>query len=204
MNSGIKEWSTCPGQYGKSVIAKFNTFQQAFRVLTKISTINRVHVQHLWYTDWCWIERENQNGTLFEDMREILNDDCIRQIIDKLDPLHIFYFAHNEQCELIEKKYLSRLHIFPSTVGSIGLMNFRYMLEIIGSSLKEISLNLKSFAPLSYFDHIKKYILVLIYMCAGKELKKIFLFDFDFSETQNLDYVLLFSNRGIQIQFNKS
>lgn len=78
------------------------------------------------------------------------------------------------------------------------------MLEIIGSSLKEISLNLKSFAPLSYFDHIKKYILVLIYMCAGKELKKIFLFDFDFSETQNLDYVLLFSNRGIQIQFNKS
>lgn len=83
-------------------------------------------------------------------------------------------------------------------------MNFRYMLELSGSSLKEISLNAKAFAPLNYFDHFKKDILVLIYMCAGKELKKISLFDFDLSETQSLDYVLLFSERGIQIKINES
>lgn len=207
VKNGLKEWSTCPGQYGISIIAEFNTFQQAFRVLNKYSTINCVHFQHRWYSNWSWIEREHQDGAFFEDIHEELNVDCIREIIDKLDLLHIFYFAHiNERCEFIAKKNLSRLHIFPSTVGSIGLMNFRYMLEMIGSSLKEISLSLKAFATLFgfYFDHFKKYILILIYMCAGKELKKISLFDFDLSKTQKLDYVQLFSERGIQIKFNNS
>lgn len=207
MDNGLKEWTTCPGQYGISAIAEFNTFQQAFRVLNKYSTINCVHLQHRWYSNWSWIERKTQHGAFFKEIHEILSVDCIREIIDKLDLLHIFYFAHiNEQCEVIAKKNLSRLHIFPSTVGSIGLMNFRYILEMIGSSLKEISLSLKAFTPTLgfYFDHIKKYILILIYMCAGKELKKISLFDFGLSETQNMDYVLLFSERGIQIKFNNS
>lgn len=202
-------WSTSLHECGKiSGFATFQSFEQTFSVLTKGSLINGVRFEHQWYTNWSWIVRENLDSAFFEAISSTLNPDCILQIIKQMDLLHLFYFAHiNAQFETLAMTKLSRLRIFPSTVGSIGLMNFRYMLEKIGSSLKELSVSLNAFSlPFGiYFEHTKKYILEIIYTYAGKGLKTIYISDFNLSESEkkNFEYILqLFSQRGTEVQLN--
>lgn len=212
LNSGLEKWSWStiqqPGQRGIRGWATFKTFEQAFCVLTKDSPKNRVHFHHRFYSNWPWIARKNLDETFFEAMKEKLNDDCIREIINHIDLLHLIYLAHiNEEFEVIVIEKLSRLRIFPSTVGSIGLLNFRYVLQMIGGSLKELSVSLNAFPSTFgfYFDHIKRYVLQVIYSYTGNSLKKIYFYDFNLteSENRNFDHIFrMFSQRGIDVQFN--
>lgn len=209
MSSGIEGWTTVPSctLSGIDGSATFKTFEQAFRWIVNGSTINGVHFQHSWYSDWSWLARKNLGGKFFEAMEAELNYDCIREVIKNIDLLQLFYFAHiNETFKLLAIEKLSRLRIFPSTVGSINLMNFRYMLEMI-REFKEISVSLKAFAsPFgTHFDRTKMHILELIYTCTtGNILENVNLFDFDLNywETDNIDSIVkLFRQRGIKVTF---
>lgn len=151
------------------------------------------------YTDFSWLSSKairNVDTHFFDTMNEMLNDDCIRKIIEYVDIPHLMYFSHiDERFEDIVRAESSRdLRIFPSTVGSIGLMNFRYLLEFVGSSLKSISLSLMSF-PSSlgfYYSNTKMY-----YTLFMNVLK---LNDFDFDYTEDVKNILqLFSQRGIKV-----
>lgn len=176
-------------------------------MLTKGSSIKGVRFTHALYWNWSWIAQKNLDNEFFEAMKETLNDDCIREMIKHMDLLHLFYFAHiNKRFEVLAMEKLSRLRIFPSTVGTIGLMNLRYMLEKIGISLKEISISLSVFPTIFdfYFEGTKRDILEVICACGGKDLKQINFHDFKLtdSETKNLDYIMkLFSARCVDVKF---
>lgn len=206
---GLEEWWTSDqsGQSGIYGCATFNTFENAFKILTKGSSVERVNFQHRWYSNWSWIAAENKNVTFFEEMNEKLNDDCIRKVVEYIGNLHLIYLAHlNERFQAIVEEKMIRTYIFPSTVGSIGLINFRYFLEMFKDSTKEIFLSLNAFPSTYgfYFEHIKRYILEIVYSCTGTKLKTIYLYDFNLtqSETKNFDHILrLFLNRNIEVKF---
>lgn len=210
LNYGLKEWyvSDQLEESGLSGCATFKTFEEAFQVLTEGSSIECVHFQHHWYSNWSWIAAKNEDEKFFKALNVQLNDDCIRKLVKYIDILHLIYFARlNERFQVVVKETLIRTHIFPSTVGSIGLINFRYLLEMFKDSIKEIFLSLNAFPSTHgfYFEHIKKCILIIIYTCSGTKLKKIYLYDFNLteSETRNFDYILkLFSEHDIEVELN--
>lgn len=188
---------------------EFETVEHALQVLIKGSSIKSVTFQHKWYINWSWILSLNRDETFFEGIDQQLNDDCIFEIIKHLDILHRLYFASiNERFERITLMgELSRdLRIFPSSVGSIHLINLRFLLQKIGSSVINLSISLKSFPSTLgfYYSHIKKYILEIIYAFTGPKLKKIHLYDFEMNErldTSVYEALQLFVPRGVEVKF---
>lgn len=208
LNCGLQEWYTSDYQQeGINVTAKFETFEEAFRVLVKGSASKHVQFQHQWYSNWSWIESESSDGAFFSEILEKLNDDCIRDTIKYIDLLHLIYIAHiNDRFKALVAEKLSKLHIFPFTVGSIKLMNFRYLIEMFSSSITEISISLNAFASTLgfYFTHIKRHVLQIIYNCTGDRLKTLYLYDFNLTESEmrNFDYIFrLFSKKNIELKF---
>lgn len=204
LHCGLQKWYASEDQ-GEGIHgnATFNTFEDAFRVLNKKQ--ERVKFQHLWYSDWSWIESRSSDTTLFSAILENLNDDCIREIIEHIDLLHLLYIAHlNEQYKVFATEKLSKLHIFPFTVGSINLMNFRYLFGMFGTSMKEISVSLNAFTSHSgfYYSFTKRIIMQIIYSFTGSKLETVHLYDFNLTamERENFDLILQsFSTRGVQI-----
>lgn len=197
-----------PNRIGRATFAQF---EQAFNLITKGSSIAGVRLCHNWYSNWSWIAKDNLDSPFFEAIDDCLNDDCIHQIIDHLDCLHLIYFAHiNQRFKVIVGKKLSRLRIFPCTVGTIQLMNFRYILYMFGSSVTELSLSLKVFpSNFGYYtDATIRCILETIYHFTGPSLKKVIIHDLDFNPCIKLNEkrsfeleFRLFSERGIEMNF---
>lgn len=210
MNNGLEKWwPSEPSESGISGTIEFKSFEQAFQVLIKGSSIESVTFRHTWYSDWSWIASENRDEIFFSAMDEKLNDDCICEIIKYLNIPYCVYFASiNERFRAIILKELSRdLRISPSSVGTIGLINFRYLLETFGNSVINLSVTLTSFPSTLgfYFSHVKTYILVIIYKCTGPNLKNINLYDFNLNERERKnvnDILQLFSQRGIKIKWS--
>lgn len=209
LNYGLEKWypSDEPDENGLAGCIVFKTFQNTFEVLTKGSSIEGVHFQHQWYSNWSWIAAQNENAIFFKEIDEHLNDDCIREVVKYIDVLHSIHFARiNVRFHAIVKEQLARIHIFPSTVGLIGLINFRYLLEMFKDSTKEIFLSLNVFPSTHgfYFEYIKKCILQIIFTCSGSKLKNVHLYDFNLteSEIENFNILKLFSERDIEIEFN--
>lgn len=145
---GLEEWiAGDPWIEGVRGQAIFKTFEQAFQALIKGSSIEGITLIYNWYTDWSWISSKNSDELFFEAMDLTLNDDCIREIMKYFDVLQCVYFGTISQrfrgltvCEMSRN-----LRIFPSTVGRIGLMNWRYLLGLLANSVINISLSLTSF-----------------------------------------------------------
>lgn len=211
LNRGLEEWwpSDPSEQEQISGSATFQNFQQAFLVLNQRSSIEGVKFQHPWYTNWSWITTENREYLEFlQVIQDNLNDDCVRHIFKYLDVLELTYLAHiSENFKMIAKEKLMHLQIFPSTVGSIGVMNFRYLLETFGESIKKISLSLNAFFAVCgfHFEFTKRNILRVIYSCcAGKNLKNIEIHDFNLTDSamEDFDEVLKpFSEHNITVKF---
>lgn len=177
LKMGPEEWwprrSRQPSKYGIIGSAKFKTFKHAFQVLIKGSSIKFVTFHHRWYSDWFWVSK-NWNDIFFDDMGGQLNDDCIREIIRYIDIPHRVYFASiNERFRVLTLEVSHNLCIFPSSFRTIDLMNFRYLLELFGNSVINLSVSLTSFASTFgfYSSRIKAYILDQIYACTGPNLK---------------------------------
>lgn len=206
---GLEKWypSDEPDENGLSGSVVFKTFENAFQVLTKGSSIEGVQFQNQWYSNWSWIAAQNQSEQFFDMVAERLNDDCIREIVEYIDILHLIYFARmNNRFQSIVNQKMTHTHIFPSTVGSIGLINFRYILEMFKDSTKEIFLSLNAFRSSHgfYFEYVKIYILQIIYTCSGCGLKKIRLYDFNLTEREieKFNSILeLFLQRDIDVEF---
>lgn len=186
---------------------QFETFEQAFAVLTKGVSIKNVRFQHGWYTDWSWISLKNTNKWFFDQLDENLNDDCIREVIKYIDILHLIHFVQlNDRFKALTEECFFHLRIFPSTVGAIGLINFRYLLEMFSGSVKELSVSLNAFSTHGFlYDSFKRYILRIIHKCTGPKLKKVYCYGFTWPEceNENFDCVLqMFSQRNIGIKFN--
>lgn len=133
-----------------------------------------MRVLHLWYTDWSWISSKNTNESFFDQLHNELNDDCIRDVIKHIDVLHLIHFAPlNDRFRALTEKSFMHLRIFPSTVGSMGLINFRYLLEMFCGSVKTLSVSLNAFSTTlgSYSNTFKRYILRTIHKFTGPELK---------------------------------
>lgn len=209
LNFGLEKWypNGESNENGLSGCVVFKTFENAFQVLTEGSSIKCVHFQHHWYSNWSWIPAQNKNEEFFKAIDDQLNDDCIREVIEYIDILNLIYFARiNERFQAIVNQKMTHTHILPSTVGSIGLINFRYLLDMFKDSIKEIFLSLNAFRSTLgfYFEHTKIYILQIILTCCGPELKNIHLYDFNLTEKEieNLSYILrLFSERDINVEF---
>lgn len=72
-------------------------------------------------------------------MNKTLNDDCIRKIATYLDYLHLIQLSRiDENFKTIAAETLVKCHIHPSTIGTIDVMDFRYFLDIFGSSTCEL------------------------------------------------------------------
>lgn len=206
---GRKEWgSGCPW-FGGAVRghAIFETFGQTFNALVKGSSIEGVVLSHVWYSDWSWMAAKNLDELFFEAMEVTLNDDCIREILKYFDLPQCLYFGTiNQRFGDLAVDVLSRnLRVFPSTVGRIGQMNFRYLLSLIGNSVINISLSLTSFAYFGYiFNGTKIDIMHIIDICTGPQLKKIQLIDFHLDESESLKLAPILQNlkhRGVQVEW---
>lgn len=195
------------GGIGKIYTATFQTFEEAFHALARGSQIQGVHIIGRWIPNWTWIASDNSDKAFFEAMGNTLDDDCIRELNKHLDLPHLVYFAHiDDRFKAIaaEKK---RLRIFPSVVGSINLMDLRYLLHMFGSSITELSISLNTFPSTfgHYFDHTKRFILRIISDYTGPQIKKIGLYDFVFNENEKKDFECFFDmfiKRGIELKFN--
>lgn len=191
LEKGIEKWfasrRVCQEPSTNKMIGTvvFKTFKETITVLIKGSSINRVEFRHNWYSNWSWIVADNLKE-FFEALHNTLNDDCVRDVIKYLDLEHIIYFAHfNERFECIANEKLTRIHIFPFTSGPIGLMNFRYLLEMCDDSLTELSISLNAFRTTfgMYTEEVKGHILQIIHECAGTGLKTVNLYDFYLDES---------------------
>lgn len=182
----------------------FKSFEQAMSVLINGSSIDRVRFVHSWYTDYSWIPDGEQNR-IFKRMHEALNDDCIRHVIKFIDFEHIIKFAHfNDRFKGLAEEKLRCLHIIPSMVGTIGMMNFRYLLNMFGDTMTELSISRNAIQAVFglYTDAIKNRMLSIICETAGSELKNIFLYDFIQKDTENIEFqnfLELLSMKGIDV-----
>lgn len=213
LKRGLKRfWPSERYELGVTGSAEFESFKHAFQVLTEGSSIKGVTFQHQWYTNWDWITSASRDGAFFENIERQLNDDCICEILKYIDILHRIFFASiNERFRAITlvKDLTRNLCVSPSSVGTIGLMNFRFILEMFGSLVMNLSVSLSSFdAPFGiYFTHNKTYILDIIYECTGPNLKKINLCDFDLNEIEEKkisSIVQLFVQRGVELKFSSN
>lgn len=152
----------------------FETFDAAFRSLTKGSNTEGAFLWSPWYVDWCWIQKQNSYNEFFKCIEEELNDDCVFEIMKYLDVLHIIFFALiNTRFSKIAKDKLKKIEIYPTTVGVIDLMNFRYILNWCGDSLEKLYISVDCFR--SHFgchssDQIKHILEIILYF-AGNNLK---------------------------------
>lgn len=203
-----KWWPNQPSESGLSGVGIFKTFKHAFQVLIKGSSIKSVTFQHRWYSDWSWVVWSSRTNAFFDDMDKGLNDDCIREIIKYIDIPHRIYFASiSERFGALTLEISRDLRIYPSTVGMIGLMNFRYLMETFGSSVINLSVSLTSFSPTLgfYFSHIKTYILDIISLCTGPKLRAIHLCDFNWSEEEEEKVggiLQMFAQRGVEFKLS--
>lgn len=209
LEMGLEEWIAgdlwIEGVRGQAI---FKTFEQTFQALIKGSSNEGITLIHNWYTDWSWISTKNSDELFFEAMDLTLNDDCIREIIKYFDVLQCVYFGTiNQRFRDLTVCEMSRnLYIFPSTVGSIGLMNWRFLLELLGNSVINISLSLTSFYYFGFcFSHTKISIVNIIYACTGPQLKKIHLIDFHLDESEEIRLaptIQLLTNRGVEVNWS--
>lgn len=141
-------------------------------------------------------------------MAETLNEDCILHVIKHLDLQHIIYLAHTNQ-RFKDMELLRQLRIFPSTIGPINLLNFRYMLHIFGSKFYELSLSLNVFPSTFglYSGRTKQQILDLICNHTSS-VGRINLYDFNFDESEMNEFVgkvlETLRARGIEVNLRKS
>lgn len=133
-----------------------DTFENSFNVLSGCLKIKGVRFHNIWYKDWSWFPEES-HCSLFAEIDDALNDDCIREVFKYLDILHLVYLSRmNQRFKALAAEQLSRCHIFPSTTGTIGILNFRYLLETFGNFIKELHLSFHAFAYGSgFFFHRK-------------------------------------------------
>lgn len=205
LEMGLEKWwpSDPDEECGIWGTAVFRTFQQAFDVLVKKSSLKCRTFVHDW---WSWIGLKNLNESFFATIDANLNDNVIRDIIKYLDPLHLIHFASiNERFNSLAD--LRHLRIFPSTVGMIGPMNLRFFLETFGRSVIYISLSLISFHSVLGFCFNKHLILYIIYWFTGPSLKKVRLYDFDVDEHETekiVGIIHLFDQRGIKVEFSSN
>lgn len=205
---GLEKWY--PGDWqpeGINGIAIFKTFEQAFHMLAMGSSNEHVQFQHQWYSNWSWMKSESSVGTFISALLDSLNDDCIQEVLKYVDFLQLIYIARlNEKFKIFVVENVKILHISPLNVGTIGVMDLRYIIEMF-SGFKKIHLSLHAFRSCLgfYYKHIKVLILQVIYHCSGGELKAVHLYDFGLSEEEleSIDSILqLFSARNIKIEFN--
>lgn len=204
LHDGLEKWtrSTWESKGGKiRGIAKLNSFGQAFNLLVHPNASG--NFQHAWFSNWSWIQSVNSNRAFFEEMDEKLNDDCMREVFEYLDPLYLVYLAQIDArfADLISQK--KQLRIFPTTAGPIHYMNFRYFLETF-SSLTELILSLNCFPRTFniYPTDTKRLLIEIISKYCGQKLKRICLYDFNFSEHEIQEfrhYFDILSIRGIDV-----
>lgn len=186
---GLLEWSTRINNLGRiNGFAELNTFKAAFEVLSGCLTIKGAYFYNHLYRDCAWIESDNRDKSTFTAMNEALNDDCIREVTQYFEYPYLIYFSRfDDHFKALASERLSRCHINSSTFGTIDIMNFRYFLEMFGSSITELTLSLNAFTSTfgHYFDD-KKINIIQTFFCCSKqlELKKIYLNGFDLSKTQ--------------------
>lgn len=204
---GLLEWSTRINNLGRiNGFAELNTFESAFKILSGCLPIKGAYYFNHWYKDWAWIQSENQNKSIFTAIHEELNDDCIREITRYLDYQNLIHFSRfNGRFKDLASERFSRCHINLSAFGSIDVMNFRYFLEIFGSSITQLSLSLSAFPSTfgHYFDDKKINIIQTFFCCSNQlKLKKIYLYEFHLSKTQKerFEYfVTKFSQQGTEL-----
>lgn len=169
--------------------------EQTIEVLTKGSLTKNVRFKDVYYSNLSWIVSNNLDSTILKAMDEKLNDDCTRYIIKHLNVKDLIFFKNfNGRFQALVVEKMSKLRIFPCTVGAIDLMNLRYILHMFGSYVTEILISLLVFPPGfgHYFEHTKKSILQLTISYTGQQLKKIYLHDFNFNENEKKNCEHLF------------
>lgn len=201
---GLLEWSTKKNYFGGiDGIFELATFEAAYNVLSGCLPIKGVNLNHSWYKDWSWIESDSYNNTTFTAMNNTLIDDCIREIAGYLDYLHLIHLSRIDgHFKAIAAETFAKCHIDPSTVGTIDFMNLRYLLDMFGGSMIELSVSLHAFRSTfgAYPDDTKTCILRVIFYCTNPlKLKKIYLYGFDLSKTDKDCFVKAFSEQGTQL-----
>lgn len=202
---GIENWSLAQGSKGISGIARLKTFEKPFELLSGQTIFEGIYFEHKMYTDWGWIFKfKEADKILFQAMDDELIDDCIYEIMRHLNVLDLIHFAqYNDRCMKLAKSKLSRLQITLATVGTIGMINFRYLINLLGESITELSISLKVFPSVFgfYYDETKEDALRTICNLIKPQLKRVYFYDFNFNKSQNeiLHYLRSLSQRGTEI-----
>lgn len=176
------------------------TFEDAHHYLTQGTGIGGVTLTNHLYVDWSWLKKF-PNIEFFNTIDVQLNDDCIREVITHLDLRHLIYFAQiNERFSNLSMEKLKTLYICPLTIGSIDVMNLRYILNLSKESLEYLTISIHCFPTIFgiHSDEKKKDVLETIIHFAGEKLKKVRLIGFNLNHNTFLLNRLF--ERGVLIE----
>lgn len=142
-------------------------------------------------------------------MCNILADDCIREVMKHLDLLDLLYISEmNERLEVIAAEKMKRVKFCSDTIGidgTIGILNFAYIISKFRHSIHELSVSMEIFPSYfnHYLDHQKCAVLSIIHRFVGPQLKTINLHKFDIDNSgkvMNIAYFLtLLTEKNIQV-----
>lgn len=202
---GLLEWSIHQNSLGiLDGYAELATFKAAFEILSGCLPIDGACFStHSWSQKWDLFGSDSYDSTTFTAMNKTLIDDCIRKIATYLDYLHLIQLSRiDKNFKAIAAETLARCHVRPSAIGTIDIMNFRYLLDMFGSSMYELSVSLDAFISNfgTYFPNRKSIILQVI-LCRTNmlKLKKVILYRFDLSTAQKNHFVKAFSDQRIEL-----
>lgn len=193
-------WRSLDNKIMGKIVCK--SFDFAFDLLTEGCSFNGVKFKHKFYIDWSWLSLKCPNVDFFNEINEQLNDDCIREIIKHVDLCHLIYFGTiNERFhELVQEKF-KVINIVPSNVGSIDIMNLRFILHLSKDSLEELSIAIDCFPTIcgAHSRDQQETILETVHRFAGVELNKVCLHGFKLDDNMNLLLNML-RDRGVKVE----
>lgn len=182
---------------------QLSNFRIAYYALRAGSNNHDIVFHHHWYDE----RNGKMNIGFLSGIDATLNDDCIREIMDRSEILNLADMAnYSERFLHIAKARISTLKIYPMNVGqSFGLMNFRYVLEVFGNEVVNLFISLHSFrragANRHYFN-TKYAILHLAVFSTSSKLTVVSLESFNFScgELEKIQPLIdLLRERGVEL-----
>lgn len=137
-------------------------------------------------------------------MNNVLVDDCILHVMSYLHVLKQAELAEfNDRFKALAAINKHKLVFRAENIGQqIGVMNFRYLLELFGATVEELIIYADSFMPTSFgilCNFSKDVIVHCILNNTGENLRKVTFVDF---VPYSCEMLQKFTRRNVEVYFN--
>lgn len=199
-------WETCNRNEFSSGQFVFRSFMDCYTFCREEQQLSYLKWDNFWYQKYCG----KIAFSLFENMQNGLNEDCIEEIAQYLDVVSfcdLFGVIKNESLTRIAHRKFSNLVINSPTVGEkFGMLNFYYILLSIGQNVINITVSMRSFRSGSRdkWNFKLKYAIVHCICYLASNIRFVTLENFN-SESNDPKFQPLFSiltARNVSIKIN--